>query len=78
MMWLILVCNALVVLGSPTLNLPEKLRQYQTVTGISATQLLTIYKNSLATTNSLAKGNSTSFGDQNYRQVNTNSLKGWL
>ena len=72
-MWLILVCNALVVLGSPTtLNLPEKLRQYQTVTGISATQLLAIYKNSLP------NGNSTSLDDQDYRQVNTNSLKGWL
>ena len=70
-MLLILVFNVLVVLGSPTtLNLPEKLRQYQAVTGISGTQLLNIYKNSLA------KRNSTSLGDQDNLFRTTNTFPG--
>ena len=45
----VFVVNALVVFGSPiTPNLPDKLRQYQMVTGISETELLSIYKNHLS------------------------------
>ena len=67
----ILVFNVLVVSGSPTaLNLPEKLRQYQAGTGISGTQLLNIYKNSLA------KRNSTSLGDQDNLFRTTNTFPG--
>ena len=45
----VFVVNALVVFGSPiTPNLPDKLRQYQMVTGISETELLSIYENHLS------------------------------
>ena len=45
----IFIVNALVVLGSPiSPNLPDKLRQYQKATGISETELLTIYQNHLS------------------------------
>ena len=45
----IFIVNALVVLGSPiSPNLPDKLRQYQKATGISETELQTIYQNHLS------------------------------
>ena len=45
----IFVANVMVVLGSPIApNLPDKLRQYQRATGISETELLTIYQNHLS------------------------------
>ena len=49
MRFTIFVVNSFVVLGSLiTPNLPDKLRQYQMVTGISETELLTIYENHLS------------------------------
>ena len=45
----IFVVNILVVLGSPiTPSLPDKLRQYRRATGISETELLTVYENHLS------------------------------
>ena len=49
MRFTIFAVNSFVVFGSLiTPNLPDKLRQYQMVTGISETELLTIYENHLS------------------------------
>lgn len=54
MIMLLLILSSSVVLGFPsTQQLPEKIRQYQAATGVSETELVSIYQNSLKRNNSL-------------------------
>ena len=68
MIMLLLIFSSSVVLGFPsTQQLPEKIRQYQAATGVSDTELVSIYQNSLKTKDSL---NGTDSLETNAKTVN--------